>query len=167
MYHARLDAAPLNMRSHRMLSAAAVLAAVAMAGCGGGEVAKPLAEDAARSAERAAARDAAAATREALAGTAADAARSSAATSLRERSRDALSALETLAADDQGARAAICRRIDLLEVRDAEPDEQAYAAYEKIATELMPFSEFVGVIHAVDALSHGDLDELATTAGCL
>jgi hypothetical protein len=152
---------------HRTLSAAAVLAAVAIAGCGGGEVAKPLAEDAARSAERAAARDAAAAaTREAVVGTAADSARSSAA-SLRERSRDALSSLERLAADDQGARAAICRRIDLLEVRDAEPDEQAYTAYEKVATELMPFSEFVGVIDAVDALSDGDLDELATTAGCL
>jgi hypothetical protein len=150
------------MPLHRTLSAAAVLAAVAIAGCGGGEVAKPLVDDAAPSAERAAARDAGVA--------AADAARaeaSDAAASLRDRSRDALRSLETLAADDQGARAAICRRIDVLEVSHAEPDDRAYAAYEQVATELMPFSEFVEMIDAIDALSDGDLDELASTAGCL
>jgi hypothetical protein len=150
------------MRFDRTLSAAAMLAAVAIAGCGGGgEVAKPFVDDAARSAEREAARGAAAA--------AGDAARSQAsrgATSFRERSREALSSLEALAGDD-GARAAICRRIDVLELRRSEPADVEHAAYEQVASEVMPFYEFVDMIDAVGQLTHGDLDELAQTAGCL
>jgi hypothetical protein len=151
------------MRFDRTLTAAAMLAAVTIAGCGGGgEIAKPFVDDAARSAERGAVRDAASA-----AGNAARSDASRAATSLRERSRDALSSLERLAADDEGARAAICRHIDVLELNSTEPAERAYTAYQQVASELMPFSEFVDMIDAVDHLTDGDLDELAHTAGCL
>jgi hypothetical protein len=127
---------------------AILLATAAVAGCGGGDVAKPLAS----SAEKTAAREAA------VAAAGADHGAGSSGAARRW--------LQTMWHEDEGVRAAMCRHLDVVELNHSQPSEREYLAYEQASAEVIPYSEFLDVIGAVDQLSDGDSEWLRSVA-CL
>jgi hypothetical protein len=165
-YQTTTAAALFSMRIDRTRLVVCLLAAGVVAGCGGGAVTKPLADEAARSAAQSGARSAAREASKAADRAARSEAPSIAASSSDETSRATLRRLEAMWRDDEGLRSAICRRLDASEFTHSDENEREYLAYEAAVDVVIPYAEFLHVLDAVDQLSDGDA-EWARTAACL
>jgi hypothetical protein len=129
-----------------------LVAAVALAACGGGEAAKPFVDEASRAAARAEARqlarDAAAAGERAAESAAASA----------DASNPILDRLEKMVGEEAGAREAICHRLDLAQVQEADTPAEAYEAL----GDLVPMPTIFDVYDSLDQLGDGDAEALRT-----
>jgi hypothetical protein len=155
--------APYAMRALRAFCVIALLGSAGVVAACGSEVAKPAASAIEQSATRSAARAQAGELERGTAAAAARAAREADQhAAAREPHQSPLQRLKAMANEDDGARAAICHRLDVIELEHSDSAEQEYLALKQ----LVPFAVVADVVDAVSQLAEGDAETLRTFA-CL